>query len=112
MSKYNCVFCEEPMHVDDWVQIASMENNPLVKYAAIFLLIHRLPSVVEYAMYEVLPETAPDKMKLFCTYQGKRYRVTGASRMGDVWLQTNFDKDHGYLLRVTPTHCSEWNKEP
>jgi len=46
---------------------------------------------------------------LFCTYDGTLYRVTGASRMGDVWLNYP-DKVDSYVLRVPVTGCSSWRK--
>jgi len=52
------------------------------------------------------------QFKLFGTYQGKRYRITGASRFGDVYLQPNFDVEHGYEERVTVTDISEWSDKP
>lgn len=38
--------------------------------------------------------------KLFATYEGERYRVTGASRFGDVWLHSNPEVSTGYEHRV------------
>ena len=49
--------------------------------------------------------------KLFCIYKEKKYRVTGCSTMGDIWLHTNFDKDHGYTNRVDIELCSVWSKD-
>jgi hypothetical protein len=46
--------------------------------------------------------------KLFCLYEGKWWRVTGASRMGDVWLTSDFQRDTGYDKRVFLEECSEW----
>jgi len=48
-------------------------------------------------------------IKLFCTYQGTRWRVTGASRLGDVWLTKNIDKDTGYDERVNVSDITEWS---
>lgn len=50
-------------------------------------------------------------MKLFCQYKGKRYRCTGASRMGDVWLAEDFSRDSGYDLRVNVGECSDWSNK-
>jgi hypothetical protein len=51
---------------------------------------------------------------LFCTYKGRTYRVVGASRLGDVWLNRNFDKrtgySSGYEHRVDVTECSNWER--
>lgn len=52
--------------------------------------------------------------KLFATYKGERYRVTGASRMGDVWLRKDFDNDTGYDtgMRVAVDELSDWSPTP
>lgn len=47
--------------------------------------------------------------RLFCTYtDGYRYRCTGCSRMGDVWLSGDFERETGYSLRVDIQDCSDW----
>jgi len=48
---------------------------------------------------------------LFCDYEGKRYRVTGCSRLGDIWLASDFKREVGYDLRVAVDDCSNWGKE-
>lgn len=50
--------------------------------------------------------------KLFCTYEGTRYRVTGASRFGDIWLATDFERTHGYDLRVNLAEVTDWGPAP
>lgn len=50
--------------------------------------------------------------RLFCTYEGKRYRVTVASRLGDIGIHSDFAKDHGYTERVSVDQCSAWGAEP
>lgn len=50
--------------------------------------------------------------KLFCTYKGVRYRCIGASRLGDVWLTTQFSARNGYEKRVGPDHCKDWSATP
>ena len=50
--------------------------------------------------------------KLFCTYKGKRYRVTGASRLGDIWLAKDFNEDTSYDERGDIRKCTEWGDKP
>lgn len=50
--------------------------------------------------------------KLFCNYRDRRWRVTGASRMGDVWLTEDFSQETGYQKRVFIEYCSHWDKKP
>lgn len=47
--------------------------------------------------------------KLFCTWRGERYRVTGCSRMGDIWLARNHEQESGYDYRADVAECSEWS---
>ena len=61
------------LHVDDFIDDPSTD-----RYAASWFEAFRRPAVVK--MRE------PDPRLLFATYEGKRYKVTGCSRLGDVWL--------------------------
>jgi hypothetical protein len=49
---------------------------------------------------------------LFADYQGKRYRVVMASRLGDVGITTKLDKDHGYEARVPVEDLSNFSETP
>jgi hypothetical protein len=95
-----------PLHVDDFIDDFS-KNTPELKYARWFFMLHRLPSnlVVDF-------QALISPYRLFCTYAGKRYRVTGASQMGDIWLNTDQTKDYGHELRVDVTLCDQWSREP
>jgi hypothetical protein len=46
---------------------------------------------------------------LFANYEGKRVRVTMASRFGDVGITYNLDTDHGYDLRVYLPDLSDFS---
>ena len=46
--------------------------------------------------------------KLFCTYEGARYRCIGCSRMGDVWITKHFERENGYDDRVDIADCTGW----
>jgi hypothetical protein len=91
------------MHVDEFIDNEYNRHN----YARFFFLLHRLSAALYYDFEEWIKQ-----YKLFCTYKEKRYRVTGASRLGDVWLRENFDSDHGYDLRVDLEECSNWGALP
>ena len=87
------------MHVDDFV-----EDFETDKYVSWFFFLHRLPAVLQAKFREEL-----QKYRLFCTYKGKRYRVTGASRFGDIYLAKDFSRDMGYDKRVDLDTCNEWS---
>jgi len=94
------------MHVDTFIDDRGNDTSGS-KYAAWFLLLHRLPSMMALEFSEWI-----DPFKLFCTYGGARYRVTGASRLGDVWLRTDHKKSSGYDRRVDIADCSDWSDKP
>lgn len=92
-------------HVDDFIdQLEPSSANEL--YARWFFLLFRFP-----AMTKAQFRTFLEPYKLFCEYGGRRYRVTGCSRMGDVWLSADFKRDCGYELRVDVADCSAWGNE-
>lgn len=88
------------MHIDDWID--DKKNDA---YARDWFEKFRRPAM------DKLKE--PDDRLLFCTYDGKRFRVMGCSRLGDVWLnETTHTGEYGYKLRVDVDGCSEWSKAP
>lgn len=94
------------MHVDDFLDSPRLPSDP-ANYAGFFLEIARMPAWKQFA-YEPFMR----QHKLFCTYADKRYRVTGASRLGDVWLTEDHNRQHGYDLRVDIADCSDWKDAP
>ena len=91
------------IHIDDWLD--APPNSEGEAYAKKCLEIARLPAMERWS----LPDSG--NFKLFCTFRGNRYRCTGASRMGDVWLAKNFSRDTGYDHRVDVAECSEWSDD-
>lgn len=102
---------KEPTHVDDWVDRFDMggthKQSLGQKYARFCLFLYRLAAVFQMDWSEWIK-----KHKLFCTYEGKRFRMTGASRMGDVWLTKDFNREVGYEHRVNVDDCSDWSDNP
>ena len=86
-------------HVDDFVSYSYGKEE----YARWFIFLARLTAALKIDWQEYIGQ-----YKLFCTYEGKRYRVTGASRIGDVWLAKDFNRETGYDLRVDLAGCTEW----
>ena len=91
------------MHVDEFIDGHFNEE----KYARWCFLLFRLPAVLQADFREFTK-----KYKLFCTYNAVRFRVTGASRLGDIWLTSDFNQDTGYEHRVDLSECSEWGDKP
>jgi hypothetical protein len=90
---------KEPRHVDDFI-----DDPRTDRYAASWFESFRRPAVDKMRK--------PDERKLFATYQGSRYRVTGCSRMGDVWLHRDVNEDCRYQHRVDVDECTAWGGEP
>ena len=92
------------MHVDDFIMRTSADKG--ATYARFVLTLFRLPAL-QLTMFQ--PWIS--QHKLFCTWKGERFRVTGASRLGDIWLTRDFNKDIGYDNdgRVDVADCSEWS---
>lgn len=86
-------------HVDDFIDDPATDS-----YAASWFEAYRRPACHK--------AREPDPRRLFATHEGARYRVTGCSRLGDVWLSSNFSRDCGYERRVDVDTCSEWSPEP
>ena len=88
--------------VDDFID--DLHSDP---YASWVLNHFRLPAMLR-ARFDLFMA----KHKLFCSREGIRYRCTGASRLGDVWLTRDFNQHTGYQLRVDITQCSKWGDKP
>ena len=86
-------------HIDDWLdEPATNETEKLVKE---WLEHYRRPAIDKDHKWL-------SARVLLCDYEGKRYRCIGCSRMGDVWLTTNFEAEYGYEKRIDVTGCSNW----
>jgi hypothetical protein len=49
---------------------------------------------------------------LYADLDGKTYRVTMASRFGDVGLQPDFAKEYGYVTRVPVERLTNFRSDP
>ena len=88
------------MHVDEFIDTQFQKNC----YARFVLLLFRLPGALSLDF-----EPWIKRYPLFCTYKEERYRCTGASRLGDVWLTKDFNQTVGYQLRVDVEECGGWS---
>lgn len=94
----------ESNRIDAWLDRPTMNASPGEVYARWWLEHARMP-----AWKQVIYKPVMAQHKLFCTWKGKRWRVTGASSMGDVWLVAHFGCETGYDQRVIVTECSDWS---
>lgn len=86
------------MHVDDFIDDCSTDV-----YASWVLNMFRMSAASNIKYSKIIGQYA-----LYCTYEEKKYRVTGASRLGDIWLVADFDKTSGYDLRVDIEKCTQF----
>lgn len=98
-------------HVDTFIDYGSIDNKkpegePHLNYARWMLNHFRLPAMLSFAFAPFMEEH-----KLFATYNDKRYRVVGASRLGDIWLTNDFSSD-SYQVRVSILEVSKWSPQP
>lgn len=92
-------------HVDDFIDEPCFnDNEPQETYAKWMLFCFRLPASLKISFKTYLPTT-----KLFGVYEDKKYRITGASRMGDVWITSDFNQTTGYEQRVSVDKISQWS---
>lgn len=95
------------MHIDDWIDDSWNSVGDKDRQYARWMFNHfRLPATLRSDFDQFM-----EGHKLFCKYKNHKYRVTGASRMGDIWLAKDFNRDCGYDHRVDVEDCSEWSRE-
>lgn len=93
-------------HVDNWLDTPTFVDEDNENYAKFVIEFFRLPAWKKTAFNQWTKQ-----FKLFCKHDGKAYRVTGASRLGDIWLTSDFEQEVGYELRVSLKECSNWSPE-
>ena len=89
-------------HIDEFID--DPKTDP---YASWVFAMFRYPAILRGKCADLI-----ERHRLFCTHEGKRYRVTGASRMGDVWLAKDFNQTVAYDERVDVESCSNWSPTP
>ena len=94
------------MHVDNFIDFGTKDKYENENYARWILNHFRLSASLKYIFDEFMKDH-----KLFCEYKGEKFRVIGASRLGDIWLTSDFNKTHGYKHRVSIEDCKNWSKK-
>jgi hypothetical protein len=90
------------MHIDQFID--DPKTDP---YASWVLAQFRFPAILRGKCADLI-----EKHKLFCTYKNLRWRVTGASRMGDVWLAKDHNQAIAYDERADVAECHSWDDKP
>lgn len=98
--------------IDEWIDDIGHSHEggeaqiKAVMYATMFFDLHRFPAWKKVHYAEFMERHG---IRLFCTFEGRRWRVTGCSRMGDVWLAVDPRRITGYDRRVCVDSCSAWS---
>ena len=90
------------IHVDDFIEDVSQDS-----YARFMFNHFRLAAALQFDFNQFVVNH-----RLFGTYKGQRFRITGASRLGDVWLARDFERNTGYDLRVAVNEVSDFGPKP
>lgn len=88
-------FEERALHIDEFLDSSYHVTKLNLAYVH-FVFSHFRKPAVDKMMHDQFMR----QFKLFVDFEGRTWRVTGASRFGDIWLQSRFDQDHGYDRRV------------
>jgi hypothetical protein len=92
----------ELIHCDAYI---NSPNHPLC--LRWFLVFKRAPAVDQTIMREV----GIKEPVLFAKHNGKDVRVTMASRLGDVGITRDLDREYGYDLRVEVADLTDFRGE-
>lgn len=102
---------KEPTHVDDFIDYGSnirdRDAYPNETYARWVLNHMRLPAMLQWDFGPFMKDH-----KLFCTFEGERYRVAFASRMAWVGLSKDLKGDSSYDTQVCVDDITDWGKKP
>jgi hypothetical protein len=95
------------MHIFEWLELEPHnENERKVKRFLDFR--------TRSAMFQYKNEDKIKGLKCYCYYNNEKYRIVGASRLGDVWLcstdSAEYDIDFPtYTNRVDIEDCSNFS---
>lgn len=96
----------EIRHVDNFIGYGNCNSDERYEtYARWVLDYFRGSAVCKNDFHEFMKDNL-----LFCDFEGSKYRVIGASRLGDVWLTSDFKSEQGYQHRVCVDSCTNWQK--
>lgn len=98
----------EESHVHFFIDYGSMKStaDSSEAYARWVLMYFTLSATLQQLFYPYMKDR-----QLYCTFENQRWRITGASRLGDVWLSKTLagTPKSRYDLRVCISDCSEFS---
>lgn len=90
------------MHVYEWLENFNKEE---CKDEALLKLWEFLDFRTRDTMWQWKNKHLKPTYKLFCKFKDKKYKINGASRLGDMWLSKDYNSTEGYDLRVDISDC-------
>lgn len=102
MGKKSMSKAPEFKHCDDYIHDASIP-----KCLRLFLLVNRMPAIDMMLFRE-----CGLKPQLYAKHNGEIVRITMASRLGDVGISHNLEKEDGYFTRVPVSALSDFSDKP
>ena len=96
------------MHVEDFLTTRIKDDDEeILHYVQLALsYFYYIPAITQMCIVKIQMKYLP----LFCTVDGVRYKVTGVSTMGDLFLHTDVNIEMGYKLRTDFDNCKLWGK--
>lgn len=91
--------------VDEFIDSYGASSEP-ERYARFWMMLHRMPAILQSDFSKWTQQ-----YKLYCTWNGARYRAVFASRMGWIGLTRDFSSDR-YQEQVSADECSDWSDKP
>lgn len=84
--------------VDEWLNSSTSDcvSDKTLAYVHFFFTLHRFRAVER-----LIHHPFTQQFKLFADFEGVTWRITGASRLGDIYLSANPKREVGYDRRVT-----------
>lgn len=92
------------LHVDDWLDQSTFAVSPTEVAARYFLEQFRWPAWKKLLYADLIPKTP-----VYALYNGEWYQLTGASRMGDIWLRSKDQPNATYTVRVFVQNITRWS---
>jgi len=92
----------EPRHCDEYIH--DLKQPKCLRW---WLFVQRLP-----AFDKLLCEENGVNPRLFATWDGRRVRLTMASRLGDVGVTSDFKQQMGYERRVSVEELTDFSVTP
>jgi len=96
------------MHIHEWLDTF---NKDKCKDKELLIVHEFLDYKSMSEVYCIANENKFKDLKVFCIYKNEKYRLTGCSRVGDVWIHSNLDSDHSYVNRVSIKELSGFSHE-